>query len=136
MDRGVNMGKVRPKETRLLTDVELELMGILWRRGEGNVNDVISELPAGRDLAYTSVSTVLRILEQKAILKTRKEGRGHIYIPLLKKSDYEARSVRHLVEKVFDGTPIALVKQLLKADSLRKEDIEELKALIERGGKK
>ncbi|WP_256588219.1 BlaI/MecI/CopY family transcriptional regulator, partial [Pseudomonas sp. GW460-R15] len=66
-----------------------------------------------RKLAYTSISTILRILEQKGILKTRKEGRGHIYIPILKKADYESRAVKHMVEKVFDGAPMALVRQLI-----------------------
>jgi predicted transcriptional regulator len=52
-------------ESKLLTETELELMTILWKLGEGSVNDVLAELPQGRDLAYTSVSTILRILEQK-----------------------------------------------------------------------
>ncbi len=66
--------KHRRADVRLLTKVELELMTILWRLGEGSVTHVLGELPDGRDLAYTSVSTILRILEQKKILKARKEG--------------------------------------------------------------
>src|SRR5690242_526540 len=99
------MKKVKAKESdgKLLTETELELMTILWRLEEGTVADVIAELPEERDLAYTSVSTILRILEQKNILKTRKEGRGHIYTPLIKKSEYETKTVKHVVERVFDG---------------------------------
>jgi len=115
---------------KLLTEVELELMSILWRLGEGSVADVIAQLPAGRALAYTSVSTILRILEQKDILQARKEGRGHIYIPVLKKSDYEAKTVKHVVERVFDGTPVALVKQLLDSVKVDKNELEELKKLL------
>lgn len=113
-----------------LTDVELELMTILWKLNEGSVTDVMEQLPKNRDLAYTSVSTILRILEQKGVLKTRKEGRGHIYIPALKKSDYESRTVKDVVERVFQGTPIALVKQLLDSVKINKSEIEELKKLI------
>jgi predicted transcriptional regulator len=116
--------------TKLLTDVELELMSILWKLGEGSVGDVIEHLSAGRDLAYTSVSTMLRILEQKKILKARKEGRGHVYIPILEKSEYEARAVKHVVERVFNGTPMALVKQLLSSGDLNPKELEELKRLI------
>jgi len=115
---------------KLLTDVELELMNILWSIGEGSVADVLEHLSTGRDLAYTSVSTILRILEQKGVLKARKEGRGHIYIPVLKKTDYEAKAVKHVVEKVFEGTPVALVRQLLNSGQLDKGEIEELKKLL------
>jgi predicted transcriptional regulator len=128
--------KSKGKEEKLLTEVELELMTILWRLGEGSVADVIEELPKGRDLAYTSVSTMLRILEQKGILKTRKEGRGHVYIPDLSKSDYEAKTVKHVVERVFDGTPVALVKQLLNNVKMSKEELDELKKLLNQSGDK
>ena len=121
---------------KMLTEVELELMTILWRLGEGSVASVIDELPKDRKLAYTSVSTMLRILEQKGVLKTRKEGRGHIYIPMLAKEEYEAKTVRHVMETVFDDSPIALVKQLLKVGDLSRQDISELKRLLnKRDGK-
>ena len=71
--------------TKLLTEVELELMTALWKLGEGSVADVLETLPKERKLAYTSVSTILRILEQKKVLKARKEGRGHVYVPMLEK---------------------------------------------------
>ena len=133
------MKKTKAKEPqgKLLTDTELELMSILWRLPEGSVSDVMEHLPKGRDLAYTSVSTILRILEQKGILKTRKEGRGHIYIPQIKKSDYEAKTVKHVVDRVFDGTPVALVRQLLDTVQLNENDLIELKTLVDRAkGKK
>jgi predicted transcriptional regulator len=121
--------KPKPAE-KLLTEVELELMTILWRLSEGSVSDVIEHLPKERELAYTSVSTILRILEQKNVLKTRKEGRGHIYIPALKKSEYEAKAVRHVVDRVFNGTPVALVRQLLDSGEVGEKDLAELKKLI------
>jgi predicted transcriptional regulator len=115
---------------KMLTDVELELMTVLWKLGEGSVADVIAQLPKERDLAYTSVSTMLRILEQKKILTARKEGRGHTYVPVLKKAAYESKAVRHVMDKVFEGTPVALVKQLLSTVDLDQNELAELKALI------
>jgi predicted transcriptional regulator len=127
----------KPKPTdKLLTEVELELMNILWRRGEGSVADVIGQLPEARDLAYTSVSTILRILEQKGVLRIRKEGRGHVYIPKLTKSDYEAKTVRHVINRVFDGAPAALVRQLLTSGDLDATEIAALKELISEHGTK
>ena len=127
--------KAEGTETKLLTDVELELMTILWRIGEGSVAKVMEELPRGRDLAYTSVSTILRILEQKNILGTRKEGRSHIYIPILSKTDYEAKTVRHVVDRVFEGTPTTLIKRLLDTISIDDKELKEIKELIEKKGK-
>ncbi|MBN1906946.1 MAG: BlaI/MecI/CopY family transcriptional regulator [Deltaproteobacteria bacterium] len=127
---------IEDTEKRLLTEVELELMTILWRINEGTVGQVMSELPEGRELAYTSVSTILRILEQKKILGTRKEGRGHIYIPLMTKSDYEEKTVRHVVDNIFDGAPISLIKRLLDTVSITEEELEEIKDLIKKNGKK
>lgn len=115
---------------KLLTEVELELMGILWRLGEGSVNDVIAGLPKGRDLAYTSVSTMMRILEQKKIVASRKEGRGHVYFPKLTKEAYEATSVQHLVSKVFDGAPASLVRRLIETDGMSESDLEAIRALL------
>lgn len=119
-----------------LTDVELELMTILWKLKEGSVSDVLELLPKNRDLAYTSVSTILRILEQKGVLKARKEGRGHIYIPTLKKVEYESRTVKDVVERVFEGTPVALVKQLLDSVQIKSEEIDEIKKLINKWDEK
>src|SRR5688572_6755518 len=123
-------------ETRRLTDVELELMTILWRVGEATVADVIAELPAGRDLAYTSVSTVLRILEGKGVVAARKEGRGHVYVPQLGKAEYEARAVRDVVDRVFAGVPVAMVRQLLDSVELSADDVREVRRLLSRQERK
>ncbi|MBF0363869.1 MAG: BlaI/MecI/CopY family transcriptional regulator [Oligoflexia bacterium] len=117
-------------EGKMLTDVELELMTILWYIGEGSVTQVMNELSQERELAYTSVSTILRILEQKEILKTRKEGRGHVYIPLMAKAEYEAKTVKHVVDRVFEGTPVSLVKRLLDTIDISDEDLKDIKKLI------
>jgi predicted transcriptional regulator len=121
--------KVRD-ESKLLTETELELMTILWRLGEGSVNEVLAALPAGRELAYTSVSTILRILEQKKVLASRKEGRGHVYFPLVKKDRYEATSLQHLVTKVFDGEPATLVRRLIETKGLNEDDLKSIRALL------
>ncbi len=115
---------------KLLTDVELEFMTVIWKLGEATVNDVLENLHGDRKVAYTSVSTILRILEQKRVLGTRKEGRGHVYLPLLNKQDYESRTLQHVVDKVFDGTPVALVRQLLGSVKMKPEELSELKTLL------
>lgn len=126
----------KSKDSRMLTEVELELMSILWDLGRGTVAEVIAELPRDRDLAYTSVSTILRILEQKGVLEAVKMGRGHSYVPLLKRTEYEAKAVRNVVDKVFSGTPVALVKQLLDTVDLDEAALAEIRDLISNAGRK
>lgn len=116
--------------SKRLTDVELELMTILWQLGEGSVADVMGALSPGRDLAYTSVSTILRILESKGVLSIRKEGRGHIYVPLLEKATYEASTVRDVVDRVFAGAPLALIRQLIDNVDLTEDQVREVKKLL------
>ncbi len=116
---------------RLLTDVELELMTLLWRIGEGTVHEVLAALPPERTLAYTTVSTMLRILEQKEVVTSRKAGRGHVYVPLLSKGAYEAMTVRHMVKHVFDGAPATLVRRLLEASELTPEELAVIRAMLD-----
>jgi BlaI family transcriptional regulator, penicillinase repressor len=123
----------RGSRPRLLTQAELEIMTVLWRLGEGTVHQVREGLPAGRRLAYTSVSTILRILEQKHVVGSRREGsgRGHTYFPRVPKEEYEARSLRDLIGRVFDGAPLELVRCLVENESLSPRDMAAMRALLE-----
>jgi predicted transcriptional regulator len=120
----------KPPVEKLLTDVELELMTPLWQLGEGTVHDVLGSLSPARKLAYTSVSTVLRILVGKGVLVVRKEGRGHVYVPSLSKAEYEATSLRHIVHRVFDGAPDALVRRLLETEELNEQKLAAIRTLL------
>jgi predicted transcriptional regulator len=124
------MSAAKASPQKLLTEAELELMAILWRLGEGSVNDVIAGLPKGRDLAYTSVSTILRILEQKKIVTSRKEGRGHVYVPKLTRDEYEQTSVQHLVTKVFEGAPAQVVRRLIETEGMSEADLVAIRKLL------
>ena len=118
------------KENKLLTETELELMNILWELEEGTVTDVLKQLPEERILAYTSVSTILRILEKKQILVSRKNGKSHIYTPLLQKYEYETKSVDHILHNVFSDTPASLVKTLVESKNVSMKDLEAIKKVI------
>ena len=124
------MKRKLPPAERLLTRAELELMGILWSLGEASVAEVIQSLPRSRAVAYTTVSTILRILEQKGFVVSRKEGRGHLYSPHISKDAYESKSLKQLVNKVFDGAPSALVRRLLDEHALSRDEIHEIQAML------
>jgi predicted transcriptional regulator len=106
-------------------------MNILWKLGEGSVHDVLAQLPKGRNLAYTSVSTILRILEQKAVVGNRKEGRGHVYFPRVPKQEYETVTLDHVVAKVFEGEPTSLVRRLLDSKDMSESELKDLRKLLD-----
>lgn len=120
------------KSGNLLTDVELEFMTGLWDLGEGSVRDVLDRLPAERALAYTSGATILRILEEKGFVASRKENKTLIYTPLLAKDAYQMRSLENLSRTLFDNTPAMLVARLVDDAGLTESDLEEIRALVER----
>lgn len=120
------------KSANLLTDVELEFMTELWALGEGSVRDVLDRLPTERNLAYTSGATILRILDEKGFVESRKDGKTLIYRPLLQKDKYQTRSLQNLSRTLFDDTPASLVARLVDDAGLTASDLEDIRALVER----
>jgi BlaI family transcriptional regulator, penicillinase repressor len=120
------------KKNELLTEVELEFMSELWELGEGTVRDVLDRLPAGRNLAYTSAATVLRILEQKEFVTSRRDGKRHVFVPTLAKDAYQTRSLKDLSVKLFDDTPASLVARLVDDEDLTQEALGQIRALLDR----
>jgi predicted transcriptional regulator len=117
-----------------LTAVELEMMNVIWRMGPCSVAQVLEQLRPTRELAYTSVSTIVRILEQKGFVTSQKAGRGHLYSPAISRDEYQSMSLRHLVNNVFEGAPTLLVRRLLDSDSLTEEDLAEIRSLLRKKG--
>ena len=115
---------------RLLTEVELELMNIIWELRKATIKEVVSHLPKKRNLAYTTVATVIKVLEQKGFLMCQKDSYAHVFTPSIAKSEYEGTCLNHLVAKVFDGEPVALVQRLLTANALQQEDIQAIKKAL------
>jgi predicted transcriptional regulator len=113
-----------------LTAAELEMMNVIWRIGPCSVAQVVEQLLPQRELAYTSVSTIVRILEQKGFVTSVKEGRGHLYAAAIPKTDYQAMSLKQLVSNVFDDTPALLVQRLLDSKSLTATELTQIKALL------
>ena len=122
----------KKKTTNLLTAVELEFMNELWSLGQGSVREVLDSLPPERDLAYTSGATILRILDEKGFVESRKDGKTLIYKPLLEKDRYQTRSLQNLSRTLFDDTPATLVARLVDDAGLSEADLEEIRALVER----
>jgi predicted transcriptional regulator len=116
-------------ETKL-TDVELEIMQVIWDLGGGTVRQVHERLNRNRPLAYTTVMTMMGILEDKGHLTRTKHGRAYHYEPVRPKSQVISHMVDDFVGKVFAGSARPLVLSLVKDRKLSKKDLEEIARLI------
>lgn len=113
-----------------LTEGELELMTIIWQLGECTVKDVQSSLPSGRNLAYTSVATLMKILEQKKILISQKGEKAHIYRSLITKSLYESSTLQHVAQSLFENKPSSMVLRLLDEAPLSTEELHLIRKFV------
>mmetsp|Transcript_5872 Transcript_5872/g.7208 ORF Transcript_5872/g.7208 Transcript_5872/m.7208 type:complete len:132 (-) Transcript_5872:141-536(-) len=120
------------KTHELLTEVELEFMTLLWELGDASVRDVLSKMDEDRNLAYTSAATILRTLEQKGFVSSKKDGKSLIYSAILSKNEYQSRLLKDVSAKLFDNTPAALVATLVNDDHLTQDALEELRVLLGR----
>jgi predicted transcriptional regulator len=122
---------VARRRTELLTDVELELMTALWTLKSGTVRDIMAALANGTSRAYTSVATMMKILDKKGYVTAEQQERVLVYQPAIAKSDYQGRSLRNLSDTLFGGTPTALVARLVDDGELTDEMIREIKEIID-----
>ena len=120
-----------PKKSNTLTEAELRLMKILWRRGDSAVNDLVSAMPDGESLAYNSVLTTIRILEQKGYVEHRQEGRAFVYRPCVAEQEASRSEMRHLMGRFFGNSREQLLLSLLGDDEISAEELQRLKDAIE-----
>lgn len=123
--------KRKAKLEKPLTEVELELMNVIWELNCCTVKDVQKSIQESRELAYTSVATMMKILEQKGILKSKKDDRVHTYVPVVSREDYETVSLKHLSDHVFRGDPSSMVMRLISENKLSNEDLQNIKLLLD-----
>ncbi|HEY0306202.1 MAG TPA: BlaI/MecI/CopY family transcriptional regulator [Longimicrobiales bacterium] len=116
------------------TDRELDIMAVLWEQGASTVAEVREALPD--DLAYTTVLTILRTLEEKGYVTHDEEGRAHRYRALVERAKAEKSAVSKLVRKLFKGSPELLLTQLVADRKLTDDDLKRMRALIDEQLKK
>lgn len=119
------------RKSPTLTDGELRLMQVIWGRESATVSDVVHALAGPDAPAYSTVLTMLRILEQKGYLRHEKEGRAFVYHPVIGKNDARRSAIRHLMSRLFDNSPESLVLNLIENEDLDSEDLDRIKKLIE-----
>ena len=119
------------------TDRELDVMAVLWERGSATVTEVRERIPD--ELAYTTVLSVLRTLEEKGHVGHREEGKAHRYFPLVERRVAGRSALSRLIDTVFNGSPELLLTQLVTERELSEEQLKRLRRLMDarlRGGQK
>jgi predicted transcriptional regulator len=121
---------MRPK-SNTLTPQELEIMKLVWQRGAATVRDVYEVLLERRKIAYTTVMTMMKILENKGYLKKRRQDRAFIYRPAHPKNQVIGGMIREFIDRVFNGSAEPLLVHLVKSRHLSEKDLQKIARMVE-----
>ena len=112
-----------------MTDRELDVISVLWARGSGTVAEVRAALHD--DLAYTTVLTVLRILEGKSRVRHEREGRAHRYYPVVQKQAAQRDAVQRLVRRFYSGVPLQFLADLVGGHEFTRRELRRVRQLLD-----
>ncbi|HLB91073.1 MAG TPA: BlaI/MecI/CopY family transcriptional regulator [Terriglobales bacterium] len=119
-----------PRQSGTLTEAELRIMNVLWVKGSGTVQQVLDSITETPTLAYNSVLTTIRVLERKGYLEHLKDGRAHVYTPLVGRTEATRSEIRHLVSRFFRNSHEQLVLNLLEDQGIGQEEIRRLREML------
>jgi BlaI family penicillinase repressor len=119
------------EELRAMSPAETEILRLVWQLDEATVQGICDALPPERRIAYKTVQTLLRRLEEKGYLKHRIEGKAHVFGPAVRREQVVKRTVLDFVDRLFGGDPRPLMQFLAEDGHLEAEDLDELRKLID-----
>ena len=120
-----------PRQSVTLTEAELRLMNVLWQRGSGTVQQVLDDLPPQLALAYNSVLTTVRVLEKKGYVAHKKDGRAHVYVPVIQRTDATRSEISNLVSRFFKNSHDQLVFNILEERGVNAKELDRLRKMLE-----
>ena len=119
-----------------LTKAEEQMMHLLWKLGEGTVQDVMASIHEGKRPSRTTVTTIIRLLEEKGAVGHRpSDGRGFVYYPLLKKEEYSHNLLKDFIKRHFNNSFSSLASFFVRENNLSMEELDELLEEIKKGSK-
>jgi BlaI family transcriptional regulator, penicillinase repressor len=124
------------RQSETLTEAELRIMNVLWLRGFGTVQGILDSLAQKPALAYNSVLTTIRVLERKGYVKHSKDGRAHVYAPLVGRKEATRSEIRHLVGRFFKNSHEQLVLNILEDKGIDAEELIRLREMLDRSSAK
>ncbi len=120
------------KTSQTLTEAELRIMQVFWLKGPGTVQHILDALPATPALAYNTILTTIRILERKGYIGHDKDGRAHIFRPLVAEEEASRSEIRHLVGRFFRDSHEDLVLNILEDRGIDPTELDRLRKMLER----
>lgn len=123
------MGEKISNKPLELTKAELEIMQVIWQKGKALVHDILAELPEPKP-AYNTVSTIVRILENKGFVSHKAYGRTYEYFPVVAKEDYTNTYVRKVLDNFFDGSISRMVNFFSAQKSISVEETDEILKIL------
>lgn len=123
-----------PRQSETLTEAELRIMNVLWTKGSGTVQQVLDSIADNPPLAYNSILTTVRILEKKGYVRHSKDGRAHVYAPLVGKQEATRSEIRHLVGRFFKDSHELLVLNLLEDQGMDAAELARLREMLAHKG--
>lgn len=124
--------KMKRKENIKPTEAELEILQILWSNGSSTVKEVNKELSKTKETGYTTTLKMMQIMHEKDLVKREMDGRRHIYTAALKKEETQQALLDRILNSAFGGSAGKLVMQALGNKKTTKEELQEIKKLIEK----
>ena len=119
-----------------LSELQLELMRVLWTQGEASVAGVAAALAASRGLAHTTVATLLSRLAARGVVEARRDGRQLVYRAIVSEPQVRRTMVSGLIERLFSGDPKALLAHLVSEREVKPGDLEKVQALLAKAGRR
>ena len=123
---------MKKRSLKPLAEAEMEVLQHVWDFGEATVADVHERVLQNREVAYTTVMTLLKRVAAKGYLNVEKEGPAYVYSPAQPADEVQGNVLSNVIEKVFRGSPVSLVQMLVKREDLSDEEREEILGLIQR----
>jgi BlaI family transcriptional regulator, penicillinase repressor len=127
---------VPPRQSETLTVAELRIMNVLWLKGSGTVQAILDTLPEKPALAYNSVLTTIRVLERKGYIAHSKDGRAHVYVPMVGRKEATRTEISHLVSRFFKDSHEQLVLNILEERGIEADELDRLREMLDRSGAK
>ena len=116
--------------------VQLLIMQVLWDKGRATAREITDAISESEPIAHSTVQTLLRHLEDKGSVAHEADGRTFVFFPLVEQNHFQVNATRDLLQRVFGGNVTSLVAHLLKHEKVSREEIAEIRKLIDRTGKK
>lgn len=114
----------------------MQVLSVLWAQGPLGARQVLEALPDKKERAYTTVLSVMQVMEKKGLLRHETEGNRHIYAPRVKKSEVLGSFLKGLVSNIFGGSAASAMQHLLQTSPVSEEEIQEMRALLDAHTKK